>query len=139
MNKKIICIFLLVTLLCCFACGDMEVILDIELTELPEKLDYIVNVDNSINLSGGKIRLVTGEETIFGIVENGKTFPRSLKEYINNNIKYINSFDQINEKYYCCAVTNIDFSKVGNYSVRIYQYPDKYAEYNIKVIESKEE
>lgn len=35
--------------------------------------------------------------------------------------------------------TNIDFSKVGNYSVRIYQYPDKYAEYNIKVIESKEE
>ena len=85
MNKKIICIFLLVTLLCCFACGDMEVILDIELTELPEKLDYIVNVDNSINLSGGKIRLVTGEETIFGIVENGKTFPRSLEEYINNN------------------------------------------------------
>ena len=145
MSKKIICIFLIIILLLCsFACGDMDVILDIELTELPKKQEYEVDRDKSINFSGGRIALITGHETIFGIDKNNGRFSDPIEEYIdeyNVEIKYITSFDDITyedkKNFNCCIVTDVNFSKAGEYTVRIYHYPDKYAEYNIRVIENK--
>ena len=85
MNKKpFYIIFLLSIFLVFSACGDMDVILDIELVEPPDKLDYIVNSDSAISLEGGKIRLITGHETIFGIIENEKNFSDALEDYMKS-------------------------------------------------------
>lgn len=126
------------------SCEASTTIWDIELVQLPEKLEYIVDLDDHLDFAGGKIRLVTGYKTIFGISETNSGSSEPLDKYIeqnNINIKYIVSFNNITsedkKKFNCCIVTDVNFSKTGEYTVRIYHFPDKYAEYSIRVVENE--
>ena len=144
MNKKLLYVFLIIMIFIFLSCEASTTIWDIELVQPPDKLEYIVNLDNHLDFTGGKIRLVTGYKTIFGISETNTGSSEALDNYIEQNnieIRYISSFNNISDEeknnFRYNVVTDVNFSKIGEYTVRIYHYPDKYAEYNIRVIENK--
>ena len=144
MKKKLLYVFLIIMIFIFLSCEASTTIWDIELVQPPDKLEYVVNLDNYLDFTGGKIRLVTGYKTIFGISETNVGYSEPLDKYIEDNdrgVKYISSFNEINDEeikeFNYCVLTDVNFSKVGEYTVRIYHFPDKYAEYSIRVVENE--
>jgi hypothetical protein len=100
-------IFILVVLL--NSCDDGNLIVDFKITVLPDKLVYLQNGTEQIDLRGGMIEI--------------KTAQGSMSQYKMTDI-------QVTKVDY----SNVDISKEGLYYVKIYIHNGKYQEFPIVIV-----
>lgn len=112
MKKSLLIVitFAIIALFC--SCDDGLLIVDFEISKLPDKLIYLQNIDNSIDLTGGEVllKLQAGTESLHSMTDH-----------------YITKIDD----------SSVDFSKEGLYYVEIYIHNDKSQRFPI-IVASKE-
>jgi len=117
MTKKVTRLFIL-SLLVLFSlvfivgCDAGLEIIGMEIVKYPDRLIYVANVDNTLDVSGGEIRLLLKDKSVESIA------PMSGDEA---EIRH-----------------NIDFDTPGIYVVTLYRHDDAQAQFPIQVI-SKEQ
>ena len=113
MKRILLCFILVLTMLPISACSENSKVIKIEMSTLPVKLDYIVNQDNALDLSGAKVTLT---------MKTGKTTEMDLSAQKDGKPVFTISH-------------NVDFTKVGSYLIVVTYTEGLTAQFEITVKE----
>lgn len=129
-KRIILCLIALLSIVFLTSC-EPDWRTDVEWERFPTKREYILNQDTEIDLSGGAFRYKIKKQVLFFMVpKEDEIAPIPFYEVI-----YVSDYDDVDPHSIppLALVSNIDFSKCGDYTVRYY-WTDKYLEYSVKVV-----
>ena len=108
--KKIYRIFILIVLLSALTgCDESLRIMGMEIVNYPDRLIYVANKDNELDLSGGEIKFIYKDKTI-----------ESKEQMAEEQVEILH---------------DIDFSKLGVYIVTVYRHDDAKIQFPIQVVD----
>lgn len=129
-KRIILCLIALLSIVFLTSC-EPDYRTDVEWERFPTKREYILNQDTEIDLSGGAFRYKIKRRVIFLMIpKEDEITPIPFYD-----VMYVTDYADVDPSYVSSQtlVSNIDFSKCGDYTVRYY-WTDKYLEYSVKVV-----
>ena len=98
------------------SCDSGLLIVDVKITNYPNKIAYIAGKDTELDLSGLEIMIITKENT--------------------NSIKKFDDYNNAEDRHFFPEVlADINFNKAGVYIVTVKQHESAYATFPVEVID----